>query len=238
MTHLFYLEKCASTNDEILQFLHSETNEVTSVYTFNQTMGRGQYGNLWKTSENENIAITTGVKESLIKTSDSIFNFYTAIVLRDFVANLTKAVVKIKWPNDLIIENKKVSGILIEKKKTDNTPFFLIGIGLNVLQEDFKTFPRAGSLLTQTGKSYDLHSLATELYLHISTNIISGLTEMEILSQYNIHLYRRSEVTVFEKDKTRQNGIIKKADEHGFLWIDLEKDGVQKFSHKEIEMLY
>ena len=59
-----------------------------------------------------------------------------------------------------------------------------------------------------------------------------------ILELYQLHLYRKNEVSVFEKNKVRQNGIIKNVDENGYIWIDLEIEGLQKFFHKEIELLY
>ena len=54
----------------------------------------------------------------------------------------------------------------------------------------------------------------------------------------NQNLFRKDIISVFEINKMRQNGIIKNADEKGFLWVDLEKDGLKKFYHKEIELLY
>ena len=45
-------------------------------------------------------------------------------------------------------------------------------------------------------------------------------------------------VSVFETGGVRQNGIIKKVDEEGFLWVELENEGLQKFYNKEIDLLY
>ena len=59
-----------------------------------------------------------------------------------------------------------------------------------------------------------------------------------ILELYQLNLYRKNEVSVFEKNEVRQNGIIQKVDENGYIWIDLENEGLQKFFHKEIELLY
>ena len=60
----------------------------------------------------------------------------------------------------------------------------------------------------------------------------------EILNEFNLHLFKKNEIAVFEKNGIRQNGIIQKMDKNGFLWIDLENEGLQKFFHKEIELLY
>ena len=118
MNSLIYLPQCSSTQDEIIDFINSNhlEEDFIAVYTFNQTNGRGQYGNIWENYPNENLAYSFAIKTKNIFCSDILFNYYTAIVVRDFIANLTKTEVKIKWPNDLILKNKKICGMLFEKK--------------------------------------------------------------------------------------------------------------------------
>ena len=238
MTTLIYLKECGSTNDEILKYIHAGSNHFSGVYTFNQTNGRGQYGNGWKTSEHKNIALTVAIPENYVKASDSLFNFYTALAVREFAANLTKHEVKIKWPNDLIIGNKKVCGMLIEKKKVLNRQYYIVGIGINVQQENFEDLPRAGSLLTQTGIPFPLTETAEALYNFLICKAKDNPTGQDVLQCYNTFLYRKKEVAVFKKNNSSQNGMISHADELGNIWIELEHDGLQKFYHKEIEMLY
>lgn len=140
--------------------------------------------------------------------------------------------------NDLIVGNKKISGILIEKKNIDGKPYFIIGIGVNVLQQDFENLPKAGSLLTQTGVHFDLVEFADQLHQYLVDHLTKEKTDTEILEQVNDHLFRMNVVSVFEVEGIRQNGIIRDVDEDGFLWVELENGGLQKFFHKEIEMLY
>ncbi len=238
MPHLYYLEECLSTNDEINSVLLSNLQTICGVYTFNQTQGRGQYGNIWKIKAGENLAFTLAMKTSLSKLNDTFFNYYTAIGIRDFLANLTALSVKIKWPNDIILEKKKVVGILIEKRKIENENYFIIGIGMNILQKEFPEVSNAGSLLTQTKRQFDLDELAKKLYDFLSCYLKNEISDNEILKIYNENLFRKDEISVFEIQKKRQNGIIKRADESGCLWVDLENDGLQKFYHKEIKLLY
>lgn len=233
MSPLLYLQHCLSTNDEILFHPNFQSTDVIGMYTFHQTKGRGQYGNSWKTTEHQNVAFTIAVDETHFKNSGALINFYTAVILRDFIANLTKSEVKIKWPNDLIIKNKKVAGILIEKKARK----YIIGIGINVLQKDFIDLPKAGSILTQTGQMVDLHLLAQGLF-HSFSHLFNLKIPEDIVSVYNKHLFRKDEISVFEIKGVRQNGIIQQTDSGGYLWINLEKDGVRNFFHKEIELLY
>lgn len=236
MNSLIYFKYCASTQDEIIDFIdnHHLKEDFLAVYTYNQTNGRGQYGSSWETNSDKNLAYSFAIKTNNIDISYNLFNFYTAILVRDFIANLTKTNVKIKWPNDLILKNKKICGMIFEKKGD----FIIVGIGINILQQNFENLPKAGSVLTQTHISYDLESFAQELHLYFFKNLTENKFSKNILEMYNHHLFKRDEVSVFEKNKIRQNGIIKNADENGNIWIELENEGLQKFFHKEIEMLY
>ena len=236
MNSLIYFNNCASTQDELIDFLnqHYLSEDFLAVYTFNQTKGRGQYGNSWENLPEENLAYSFALKTKNINVSDTCFNFYTAILVRDFIANLTKTEVKIKWPNDLILKNKKICGMLFEKSKN----YFVVGIGINILQENFKNLPKAGSVLSQTGLSFELKAFTESLHQYLFEHLVQKEIPNNILELYQLHLYRKNEVSVFEKNKVRQNGIIQNVDETGHIWIDLENEGLQKFFHKEIELLY
>lgn len=237
MAALFYLEECKSTNDEISGFLHSDTANLTAVYTFNQTNGRGQYGNSWQGAPNLNLAFTVAVPVAVSGWDGASVNFRTAALMADFIAKLTNAIVEIKWPNDLIIKNKKVAGILSEQKNVDGNSFFVIGIGLNLLQENFENLPKAGSILTQTGVALAPHETAKQLFAAFQ-QIFNPLSVSDLMERINMNLFRRDVVSVFELNGVRQNGIIKNVDADGFLWVELEFDGLRKFFHKEIELLY
>lgn len=236
MNSLIYFNNCASTQDELIDFLnqHYLSEDFLAVYTFNQTKGRGQYGNSWENLPEENLAYSFALKTKNINVSDTCFNFYTAILVRDFIANLTKTEVKIKWPNDLILKNKKICGMLFEKNKN----YFMVGIGINILQENFKNLPKAGSVLSQTGLSFELKAFTESLHQYLFEHLVQKEIPNNILELYQLHLYRKNEVSVFEKNEVRQNGIIQNVDENGYIWIDLENEGLQKFFHKEIELLY
>ena len=236
MNSLIYFNNCASTQDELIDFLnqHYLSEDFLAVYTFNQTKGRGQYGNSWENLPEENLAYSFALKTKNINVSDTCFNFYTAILVRDFIANLTKTEVKIKWPNDLILKNKKICGMLFEKNKN----YFVVGIGINILQENFKNLPKAGSVLSQTGLSFELKGFTESFHQYLFEHLVQKEIPNNILELYHLHLYRKNEVSVFEKNEVRQNGIIQNVDENGYIWIDLENEGLQKFFHKEIELLY
>lgn len=237
MSELFYQKECSSTNDEISQVLLYPHSNFVGLYTFNQTKGRGQYGNSWASRPEENLAYTLAVKTENITLTDFMFNYYTAIVIQNYIANLTQKPVKIKWPNDLILKNKKIAGILIEKKKINGEQYFIIGAGINILQEKFDEISNAGSVFTQTGERLDLKNFTENLHEFLVGKIKYITSESNVLDDFNLNLFRKDEISVFEIGGNRQNGIIRKADEKGEIWIEFE-DGLQSFYHKEIKLLY
>lgn len=238
MKSIIYLLECGSTNDDIKFFLPLSEVAFLSVYTFNQTNGRGQYANKWSSETGRNLSFSMAVPRSQIAFGGLEINFYTALLLSDFISEISGFRPKIKWPNDLILKKKKISGILIEEFKNENDSFYIIGIGINVLQTRFEHLPKAGSLLSQTGLAFDLDALAKNLHEFFSQKLMLYKSKTELLYHYNAQLYGRNEVSVFEIKGVRQNGIIRKVDEDGFLWVELEDGVLHRFFHKEIEMLY
>lgn len=237
MTKIIYKSQCSSTNDEIFSVINDDNKEV-ALCTFNQTQGKGQYGNSWNSNANQNIAYSLAIPTRLINLSDVFFNYHTALIVSDFIDNLTQEKTQIKWPNDIILNQKKICGILIEKKKINQELYYIVGIGINVLQSDYSQLPKAGSIYSVTGQVFDLHNFTEQFHELISKKIKDTSLEPLILKKYNDRLFKKNEISVFQKNNVRQNGIIKKADEDGFLWIELEQEGLQKFYHKEIELLY
>lgn len=237
MNPLIYLHQCESTNSSILDYLQPDHLDFLAVYTGCQTKGRGQYGNVWQSGNNINLAYSLGIKCSSIHYSAQTFNFHTAVLSRRFIDKLTDAKVEIKWPNDLIMNNKKISGMLVEKIRLHGVEYYIFGIGINLLQKDFPDLSSAGSLWTQTGKSFGLKEVAVALHEFLCTHL-SFCTSEEILQEFNCHLFRKKSISVFEINGIRQNGIIQSVDLDGFLWVELEHNGLKKFAYKELKLLY
>lgn len=236
MKKLHYIEQCLSTNDEILNFIPFSSHEfqMIGLYTMNQTQGRGQYGNVWKMNPEKNIAMSLIFSEAKIPYS-IIINYHTALILRNFIAKLTQEEVFIKWPNDIIVKNKKICGILLEKKKS----YLVLGMGVNVLQSDFETLGKAGSLLSVTGKEFSPKSVAESMFDYFCDNLFENVLSSKIVEEFNQYLFRENQVSTFENRLgKRQNGIIRFADEDGYLWIEFENQKMEKFYHKEITLLY
>ena len=237
MNLLIRLEQCESTNSAILQFLNPQSDGVFAVYTGQQTKGRGQYGNNWQTGKEINLAYSVAVKCKDFNASALSFNFHTVVLSRLFIDKMTAKKVDIKWPNDLILRNKKIAGLLVEKIKHENTDYYIFGIGINLLQTDFGDLASAGSILSQTGLRFSVDEFA-KAYHDFLTPSILYCNGPEDLIQFNKHLFRRNTISVFEIENKRQNGIIHSVDENGFLLVELENQGMKKFTYKELKLMY
>src|ERR1035437_6675835 len=136
------IEKTDSTNSYLSKLLGEKTLfEGTVVITNRQEMGRGQRGTTWESEPNKNLTLSILLHPTFLR-PDEQFQLNKAISLgvAGFVVGVLQVDVdvKIKWPNDIYIRNKKVAGILIENSVSgNNLQHSIIGIGINVNQEKF-----------------------------------------------------------------------------------------------------
>ena len=171
--------------------------------------------------------------------SGFLFNYRTARLVRDYLASTTGLLVELKWPNDLVVGGKKVGGILIEKISTGSVSYYIIGIGINVLQKKFLGLPQASSLSVESRREFDLHAFTKGLYEYLVNGLTEYVSEEDIMEDFNCFLFRRDQVSVFESPNgIRQNGIIRKALVEGTLLVELEHCGSTAMRHKEYKLLY
>ena len=112
--------------------------------------------------------------------------------MRATVAAYTQAPVWIKWPNDIIINHRKVAGILVNAStRAGRTESMIAGVGINVNRTQFTGLPFATSLVLQGNDPIELNELCASLFQHIEQWYLmlkSGRTG-QILDQFNNHLY-------------------------------------------------
>ena len=136
---VLHLPKCASTNTVAANLARTENwREGTLIITDEQKEGRGQRGNSWQTAPRLNFTGSFLLKPSFLHPAQQFsLSVAVALALHGAVASLVAQppAVKIKWPNDLLLNGQKVAGILIENSWQGNVAAYsIIGIGLNVAQ--------------------------------------------------------------------------------------------------------
>ena len=123
-------KKVRSTNDIALKLIKKNILEPTLITTDNQTNGRGRAGKKW-VSNKGNLFFSLFFKFDQKKIDFKQFAILNALILKYVISKTIPKKIKIKWPNDLLIKNMKVCGILQELIKFEKKFFLIIGIGIN-----------------------------------------------------------------------------------------------------------
>ena len=121
-----------STNDEAIKKIKSKKVHAGIVYSYSQTKGRGTMGKKW-ISFNGNFFITIFFELKKNMPNFKEFSVLNPLILKKLLSRYTNLNIKIKKPNDLLINNNKVCGILQETLKIEKKLFLVIGVGVNTI---------------------------------------------------------------------------------------------------------
>jgi len=238
--NLVYVPECHSTNTLALDLCQkTNTTEGTTVITDNQSMGRGQRGNSWLSHPYLNLTLSLILRPTFLKPTEQ-FNLTIAIslALRDFLTHRISGVVKIKWPNDLLVNDKKLCGILIENTLSGDTiQSSVIGIGLNVNQDSF-SMESASSMKVVAGHGFNLPDewlLLCEFIERRYLQLRSGKIT-DIKTDYLNSLYGMGEVRKFLVSDGEADGIIEGVDQQGKLLVSFNGN-IKSYALKEIRLV-
>ncbi|MCY3540821.1 MAG: biotin--[acetyl-CoA-carboxylase] ligase [Gammaproteobacteria bacterium] len=127
------LKNCVeSTNQELLTVTHDDgiSNEV--VLAEMQVAGRGRFGRRWHSPVGRNLAISLGAKLSRAPDDLGAISLVVGVAVANAIHELGIDVVALKWPNDILLDNRKVGGILVDVVHATTPIDVVVGIGLNI----------------------------------------------------------------------------------------------------------
>ena len=154
---IYYEPVMGSTNTKAMELAEKGAPHGTLVVTDKQVCGRGRRGRNWETPEGSAIAMTFLLRPEINPNNASMLTIVAAMAVARGIEDETSLKVGIKWPNDIIINGKKVSGILTEMSaQIDYVNHIVIGIGINV---HTASFPE------------DLQDIATSIYMEMGEKI-------------------------------------------------------------------
>lgn len=241
--NLVKLDAIDSTNDYLKDLVRNQTVENFTIVTAeNQTNGKGQMGSIWVSEKGKNLIMSVLVKDFIFDATKVFnLNFVVSLAVISALKNLNIPNLSIKWPNDIMSDDKKIGGILIENSfRSDSTINSIIGIGINVNQTDFNLLPQASSLTLITQNKVDRNKLLLNIVDILKTNINTWeKSSTMLITNYNNLLFKKSVIMQFQnKDNTRFNGIIRGVSSDGKLEIISELGMKVDFDIKEIQMIY
>ncbi len=143
-----------STNDEAIKIIRSKKNSKGIVISNFQTKGRGTMGKKWISHKgNFFVSIFFELKKSMPDFKE--FSLINPLIVKKTLKEYSSQQVKIKWPNDLLIRNRKFCGILQELIQFEKKFFLIIGIGINTVSSPKTKSFRGTSILESSNKLVD-----------------------------------------------------------------------------------
>jgi BirA family biotin operon repressor/biotin-[acetyl-CoA-carboxylase] ligase len=238
------LDAIDSTN-QFLKSLsaHESCENFTVVSTESQTEGKGQRGSGWVSEVGKNLTFSVLYNQK-VEGITSLFtlNILVALSIVEALKSISNLNFVIKWPNDILAENKKIGGILIENTfKNSGEVQSIIGIGLNVNQSHFENLPQASSLYLLENKIFDKDSLLISIVnqLEFNLNQLPILGKTHFWNTYHQILFKKDVVSAFESvSGNRFVGKIQEVTRDGKLVVLMEDDSIHFFDVKEVKMLY
>ncbi len=241
---IIHLKEVDSTNNHASYLIDNQQDAGVLcgkiIFADYQTHGRGAYQNMWLSECCKNILVSFIVCPDITPKDQFYISKIISLSLVDFFAeNDVKA--QIKWPNDILVSYKKISGILIENSIQGNKiNHSIVGVGVNINQTVFPNGLKATSLKKITGKEYyNLLKLVKNLWLLFEkySNLYKIQGYQAIDKKYFENLIGTEKFMRYKADGKEFEARITDIDEFGRLIVK-DKTGDEKiFGFKEVEII-
>lgn len=234
------LDTVDSTNNYAMQLIEADTAaHGMAILANKQTAGKGQRGKSWSDVPGASLLMSIIIAPDYSLEEQPPFLALIATAVAEIVQELVPhEEVTIKWPNDILIGDKKAAGILIENiVRGTGWQWAVTGIGLNVNQDHFpEALPYATSLRIMAGTTFSIEKVAMQIQGHI----LSRLQERggDIMAVYNKLLYRCGMTQLFKDGDTAWQAIIVDVNKQGRLLVKLADGTMQQYTHGTVEWVW
>ena len=215
-----HFEIVGSTNDIALELARLGEPEGLVITADSQTDGRGRRGRVWHDEPGQSIIMSAILRPAIPASEMPKLSFVASLAVAEWLGAECGLDCALKWPNDVLVGNRKLAGILIELAGAAA----VAGIGVNVNQRRFSDdlTDSATSLAIETGQSYDVPALTKSLAGHVfavyERFLASGFEG--ILADWRKYMWGvGTRVEVLAEGRSL-NGIIRGVDESGALLVE------------------
>lgn len=211
----------SSTNDFIKEQYESLEN-YTIVTANYQTNGKGRLSRTWEAIKSNNILMSVLVKEFKNRKDINKLSLVASMSVHKFLSKYLKNLY-IKWPNDILVDNKKICGILLEGKINNNVQMVVIGIGININQINFSE--EIAALTTSLRKELDQEFNIDILIKELSDLLINDIDDFlngnnAFIDYIKSCLFGINQKIEYTRNNNLYEGIILDIDDEGRLIIN------------------
>ena len=235
------LDTIDSTNNYAMRLIDADKAQAgMTISALEQTRGKGQRGREWHTQPGQSLLMSIITSPDRALREQFLYNAAIAIAVANYLNELhADWQVRIKWPNDIIINDKKAGGILLENIiRGSQWTYGIVGVGLNVLQDSFPPeLPNAISLKMASGKELSIIKMRNYLRERIFYNMYSPLSAKQVMDEYNSLLYKRGKKQRFSDDVNTWEVTILGALSDGSLQVEQERQ-IFQYSHGAQEWVW
>lgn len=229
---LVFHKETGSTNLDAKALAEKSEESGTLVVADMQTAGRGRRGRGWVAPAGQNIYMTLMLKPDCMPDKASALTLVMAISVMEAVRELVPVEkCGIKWPNDIVVNNKKICGILTEMSaELERIHYVVTGVGINVNQKEFPEEIRetATSLYIESGKETDRSRLVARVMHYFEQNyeLFERSWDLEhLLDKYNSMLINRGRQVRVLDPKGEYEGVAHGINEKGELIVERSDNG-------------
>jgi BirA family transcriptional regulator, biotin operon repressor / biotin---[acetyl-CoA-carboxylase] ligase len=236
-----HLEEVSSTNDIAIAMAIEGAEEGTVVTAKHQTKGRGRGSRVWLDEAGQNLIMSIILRPDISKKHVSDLSFIVSLGVIKYLRNKFRLAAFAKWPNDILVSSKKISGILLESVKTKENLCAVAGIGLNVFQREFseEIKGKATSLALENESVSDITKISFQLSISILETYQDYLEKgfPKILSEWEKHLWgigKSVDLCYTGLNESGISGIILGVDKEGALILRDNSGEIRHISAGEI----
>ncbi len=161
---ILHYKKVTSTNDLLKELAREGAREGLVVWADYQSKGRGRFKRKWRSPKGKDLLFSVLLKPNVRNSQASLVTILAGQAVRDVVKKRSALPVTLKRPNDVLVNGKKICGILTEAEGSPSKlDFIVVGIGLNVNSKKKELLARATSIRELTGKETPREALLEEV---------------------------------------------------------------------------
>lgn len=240
---LIRISRTDSTNNHTIELLRqSVIPEGTIVLAEEQAKGRGQRGRTWESEPGTNLTFSMVLYPVfLLPHKQFALNQAVSLAITEVVSDITRREALIKWPNDIYVEEEKISGILIENAIRDEKLVrSVVGIGLNVNQTKFTPdIPNPTSLKLQTDRDHDLEECLGMLCGKLESRYLQLKSKPQVIVEHYLErLYRQGQWTDYKLKGSRCKAKITGISEQGELLLEYKGGRQAAHTFHEVEFIH
>lgn len=238
-----FFDELPSTNSYLKKIAHDELEQGMICLTNHQTKGRGQYERKWESQDGQNITFSMAFIPSKAERFHVLTLACALAMVEYFNELLTKSCSAIKWPNDVLVNDKKTAGILTETVFNGNTfDRLIIGIGLNVNQKNFSRglSDIATSLSLEMEKDINREQLLATLLQRIEHKYTLWQKQgPDLIKSINRNIVGYGQWVGLEIDDELQDDQFKLLGigEKGQLLMLNREGGIESFSYEQVNLI-